>query len=59
MDKKQLAAIAGVMALITAEEQLPLPDRLPPHQPTEWTHWGRHQTMQQREMFQRRLVKRK
>jgi len=58
-DKKKLAAISAVVSLISSEEQSNFVQKLPPHQPTEWTIYGRQQTMNYRDMYQRRFINRK
>lgn len=58
-DKKKLAAISAVVSLISSEEASAFADKIPPHQPTEWTIYGRQQTMNYRDMYQRRFIKKK
>ena len=59
-DKKKLAAISAVISLMSGEEQTSdFVEKLPPHLPTTWTHWGRQQTMQYRDIVQRRIIRRK
>ncbi|HON32704.1 MAG TPA: hypothetical protein PLE41_04035 [Candidatus Syntrophosphaera thermopropionivorans] len=55
--KKEVAAIAGVLALITAEEaEAP---KLPQVRASLlWQAYGRQQTMLYRDLTQRRLIKR-
>ncbi|HNU97456.1 MAG TPA: hypothetical protein PKV08_02325 [Candidatus Syntrophosphaera thermopropionivorans] len=55
--KKEIAAIAGVLALITAEEaEAP---KLPQVRASLlWQAYGRQQTMLYRDLTQRRLIKR-
>jgi len=57
-DKKKLAAISAVVSLISSESQTAYAEKIPPHQPTEWTIYGRQQTMNYRDMYQRRFIKR-
>jgi hypothetical protein len=57
-NKKKLAAISAVVSLITGEEKSGYIQKVPPHQPTEWTIYGRQQTMNYRDMYQRRFIKR-
>lgn len=54
--KKEVAAIAGVLALITAEEaEAP---KLPQARASLlWQAYGRQQTMLYRDLTQRRLIK--
>ncbi|NLW18860.1 MAG: hypothetical protein GXY81_04135 [Candidatus Cloacimonetes bacterium] len=56
--KKELAAIAGVMALISSEESLAFVQRPYENAPSVWQHYGRQQTMLHRELAQRRFIKR-
>ncbi len=56
--KKELAAIAGVLAFISSEAALPYPQRPLENAPSVWQHYGRQQTMLFRELTQRRLIKR-
>jgi len=58
-DKKKLAAISAVVSLINAEEQTTSGKKVPSHQPTEWTIYGRQQTMNYRDMYQRRFIKKR
>lgn len=59
-DKKKLAAISAVISLLTSEEQAgEFVAKLPPNVPTTWAGWGRQQTMQYRDITQRRIIKRK
>ncbi len=58
-EKKKQAAISAVVSLITGGTQPPYPEKVPPHLPTEWTIYGRQQTMNYRDMYQRRFIKRK
>ena len=55
--KKEVAALAGVLALITAEEaETP---KLPQARASLlWQAYGRQQTMLYRDLTQRRLIKR-
>lgn len=57
-DKKKLAAISAVVSLLSSESQTAYPEKVPPHLPTEWTIYGRQQTMNYRDMYQRRFIKR-
>ncbi len=55
--KKEIAAIAGVLALITAEEaEAPKLPRV--RASLLWQAYGRQQTMLYRDLTQRRLIKR-
>ncbi|MFO8144126.1 MAG: hypothetical protein R6T89_00115 [Candidatus Syntrophosphaera sp.] len=56
--KKELAAIAGVLALVSGESEVYFAPRLPANHPTPWQAWGRQQTMQYRDITQRRIIKR-
>ncbi|MDD4224459.1 MAG: hypothetical protein PHD87_07750 [Candidatus Cloacimonetes bacterium] len=56
--KKELAAIAGVLALISSDEAVPYPQRPLENAPSAWQHYGRQQTMLYRELTQRRMIKR-
>lgn len=58
-DKKKLAAITAVVSMLSSEETCVFTEKLPPHQPTEWTIYGRQQTMNYRDMYQRRFINRK
>ena len=56
---KQLAAIAGVMAMLISEEPtLEYPQRPLENAPSVWQAYGRQQTMQYRDIIQRRIIKR-
>ncbi|NLO11028.1 MAG: hypothetical protein GX122_01220 [Candidatus Cloacimonetes bacterium] len=57
-DKKELAAIAAVLDIITAEASLVMPPRAIPNIPSPWQSWGARQTMQYRDIAQRRIIKR-
>jgi hypothetical protein len=57
-DKKKMAAISAVVSMLTSEQPNPYEDKMPPHQPTEWTIYGRQQTMNYRDMYSRRFIKR-
>lgn len=57
-DKKKLAAISAVVSLLSSEAASSFVEKLPPHQPTQWTIYGRQQTMNYRDMYQRRFIKR-
>ncbi|MBP7205373.1 MAG: hypothetical protein KBA54_02535 [Candidatus Cloacimonetes bacterium] len=56
--KKELAALAGVLALISSEANIPYPQRPLENAPSVWQHYGRQQTMLYRELTQRRIIKR-
>ena len=56
--QKELAAIAGVLALISDAEPEPYPQRPLENAPSVWQHYGRQQTMLYRELTQRRILKR-
>jgi hypothetical protein len=56
--KKELAAIAGVLALVSSEERIEYPQRPLENAPSVWQAWGRQQTMQYRDIIQRRIIKR-
>ena len=58
-DKKKLAAISAVVSMLNNEQEAyDYPAQLPTHQPTQWTYWGRQQTMMHRDTVQRRIIKR-
>ena len=58
MDKKELAAISAVMAIVSEETQPPFVERTEPQIQTAWQSWGARQTMQYRDITQRRIIKR-
>jgi hypothetical protein len=58
MDKKELAAISAVMAIVSEETQPPFVERPEPQIQTAWQSWGARQTMQYRDITQRRIIKR-
>ncbi|PKN74809.1 MAG: hypothetical protein CVU49_06670 [Candidatus Cloacimonetes bacterium HGW-Cloacimonetes-2] len=59
MDKKALAAIAGVMALVNTEDSGPAyVPRLPAEYPHPYSQQARQQIMQYRDITQRRIIKR-
>ena len=57
-DKKELAAITAVMDIMASEPQEQYIPRQEGSQPTAWQAWGRGQTMQYRDIIQRRIIKR-
>ena len=57
-DKKELAAIAAVIDIRTGEETATCAQRVPGDLPSPWQAWGRSQTMQYRDITQRRIIKR-
>jgi hypothetical protein len=57
-NKKKLAAISAVASLLSSEAAQPFAEKIPPLEPTQWTSWGRQQTMSHRDITQRRLIKR-
>lgn len=57
-DKKELAAISAVMAIVNGEETSPFVGRPEPAVQTAWQSWGARQTMQYRDITQRRIIKR-
>lgn len=57
-DKKELAAIAAVMGIVASEPQEEFTPRQEGNQPSAWQAWGRGQTMQYRDIIQRRIIKR-
>lgn len=57
-DKKELAAIAAVVAVISSEPEHRYTDPIPPNVPSPWQTWGARQTMQYRDITQRRIIKR-
>ena len=56
--KKELAALAGVLALISSDEAISYPQRPLENAPSAWQHYGRQQAMLYRELSQRRMLKR-
>lgn len=57
-DKKELAAISAVMAIVNGEPSEPFVGRPEPAVQTPWQSWGARQTMQYRDITQRRIIKR-
>lgn len=57
-DKKELAAIAAAVAVINSEAEYRYSDKMPPNVPSPWQTWGARQTMQYRDITQRRIIKR-
>ncbi len=57
-DTKELAAIAAVMAIVTQESITTFVPRQTPDIQTAWQSWGARQTMQYRDITQRRIIKR-
>lgn len=57
-DKKQIAAIAGVVAYLASETPQSYPQRPLENAPSLWQQYGRQQTMQYRDLIQRRIIKR-
>lgn len=59
MDKKKLAAISGVLALISAEDSSGgFEARREPNYSSPWALYSRQQIMQYRDITQRRIIKR-
>lgn len=58
LDTKELAAIAAVMGIVASEPQEQYIPRQDGNQPSAWQAWGRGQTMQYRDITQRRIIKR-
>lgn len=58
MDKKQIAAISGVLALINSEAAPTYIEPIPGAVPSPWSAHGRQQTMIYRDITQRRIIKR-
>lgn len=58
MDKRELAAISAVMAIISEEQAPAFVARQMPNMPSPWQSWGKSQTMQYRDITQRRIIKR-
>ena len=56
--QKEIAALAGVLALVSAEAELKYPERPLENAPSVWQAYGRQQTMQYRDIIQRRIIKR-
>lgn len=56
--QKELAAIAGALALLESEAPIPYPHRPLENAPSVWQAYGRQQTMQYRDIVQRRIIKR-
>lgn len=57
-DTKELAAIAAVVAIMTQEPFDTFTERQIPQIQTAWQSWGARQTMQYRDITQRRIIKR-
>ncbi|MDP2172169.1 MAG: hypothetical protein Q8M98_06950 [Candidatus Cloacimonadaceae bacterium] len=57
-DKKELAALSAVMAMINSEARHTFVPRIPAEVPNPWEASGRQYTMQYRDIVQRRLIKR-
>ncbi|MDZ4182082.1 MAG: hypothetical protein U1B83_04330 [Candidatus Cloacimonadaceae bacterium] len=57
-DKKELAAISAVMAIVNGEQRDTFVSRIPAEVPNPWEASGRQYTMQYRDIVQRRLIKR-
>lgn len=58
-DKKQeLAAISAVIAMLSEEEANAFQPRQTGNYPSAWQSFGRQQTMQYRDITQRRIIKR-
>ena len=57
-NKKELAAIAGALAFLESEESITYPHRPLENAPSVWQAYGRQQTMQYRDIVQRRIIKR-
>lgn len=58
MDKKQIAAISGVMALLQDEPKDSYIEPKVANIPCPWASHGRGQTMIYRDITQRRIIKR-
>lgn len=58
INKKKLAAISAVVSLLNSEEKHTVIEKKSPFEPSQWTSWGRQQTMSHRDITQRRLIKR-
>ncbi len=56
--QKELAAIAGVMALLASDTPDSYPPRPLENAPSVWQAYGRQQTMLYRDITQRRIIKR-
>ncbi len=57
--QKQIAAISGVLALLGSEGKAEAyPQRPLENAPSVWQAYGRQQTMQYRDIVQRRIIKR-
>lgn len=57
--KKQLAAISAVLALLDSDgEALSFAERKSPQFSNPWSLYARQQTMQYRDITQRRIIKR-
>jgi len=58
-DKRELAAISAVLALISSENSAPGYQAPIPGNPSHpWAAYGRSSTMQYRDICQRRIIKR-
>ncbi|MCB5233661.1 MAG: hypothetical protein LHW60_00215 [Candidatus Cloacimonetes bacterium] len=59
LDKKELAAISAVMALISSEDLcVPYVEPMRGNYPHPWSAYSRSQIMQYRDITQRRIIKR-
>lgn len=58
-DKKKMAAVSAVVSMLNAEDKTSFVEKIEPHLPTEWTIYGRQQTMNYRDLISRRLIRRK
>ncbi len=58
MDKKQIAAISGVIALLNSEATTSYIEPVVAAIPSPWSSNGRQQTMIYRDITQRRIIKR-
>jgi hypothetical protein len=59
LKKKQIAAISAVLQYLQAEKEcLPVVEIKPPNLPTSWALYGRQNQMMNRQMMQRRVIKR-
>ncbi|PKN80025.1 MAG: hypothetical protein CVU48_03625 [Candidatus Cloacimonetes bacterium HGW-Cloacimonetes-1] len=56
--KKQVAALSGVIAYLSNEPTETYVPTVAPTLPTPWSAYGRTQTMQYRDITQRRIIKR-
>lgn len=55
---KELAAVSAVLALLSSETTDTFEARIPGNAPSPWQAYGRTQTMQYRDITQRRIIKR-